>query len=237
MKPSTTTARPAGVVDVDVVDRDGHGEQRAHPRDLRAELRDTAAVGPDQRPQPIRALAGLRIGAVRDHEHRRGQRCGKSRRKIARHDQNDRRRAALHGIARVGLRPGGERGAARLASRGNAPGSGACSAPETVTCSGSSDSSTLWLSILDTMAPNRIGPNKGPNSSAENSVRRSRRFSRNSLNREHACMLKRAHRLSALGLVSAAEHLEERLLERGRAETRAHATRACPPQAPVPARG
>ena len=109
MKPSTTTARPVGVATSISLTATGTREQRTHAADLQPQLRDAAAIGPDERPQPIGALAGLRIRAVGDQQHGAGQRRGEARREFVRHDQHHLRRAALHGGARVAPPTGGER--------------------------------------------------------------------------------------------------------------------------------
>src|SRR5271154_3242709 len=57
------------------------------------------------------------------------------------------------------------------------------------------------------MSPKRIGPNKGPNNNAETSVRRSRRFSKNSLANTVSSVRTSVHPFGA------AKNLKERLFQ------------------------
>ncbi len=70
---------------VDFIDGHRHREQRIHPADLQPQLRDAAAVASRaDSAHAIRALAGLRIRAVGDQQHRRRRRRGEARGRIPR---------------------------------------------------------------------------------------------------------------------------------------------------------
>src|SRR4029077_21275814 len=61
--------------------------------------------------------------------------------------------------------------------------------------------------MRDTIRPNSKGPNRGPNSKAESNVRRSRRFSKNSLAKTVSSVRISAHAFRA------AEHLQKRFFQ------------------------